>query len=669
MNSHNSFNPLNSALKNRLFWIIIISLPVLLFGTAELALRLIDYAPQAPLVVRKTIGGREYFTLNRDAARRYFSQQGISIPELHDDVFEVEKRPTTKRIFMLGESTMAGFPYDYNVPAPDLLKDRLIQLLPQYTIEVINVGASAISSYTVREFVNELVDYKPDAFVVYLGHNEFYGALGVGSTEYLGQSGTIVNLYLSLSNIRLFRLARNMVNSVQHWFKPDVTPRQATLMEAMVKQKIISYHSTEYLAARSNFESNLIAIIRTAKKRGIPLVLSTLTSNIRDQRPLLSTPSPAVNDEQRMRWNELLKAGFREVEAGWPDSASARFRDAIAIDSLNAEAHFRLAQCLEQSGHYDKAYEEYKKARDYDGLRFRASTDFNSLIRDLCRREEVPLADAELAFEQASPHRLVGNNLMLEHLHPNFDGYFLLAKTFFSALKSSTAFMPDREYHGENDLTDNAYKELATVTAFDLEAGRYRIRELTKSWPFKHDSTSLDEPPPQNFVQEQAIRYIHKQIAWSQAHYDIADWYKRRGEYDSALAEYRAVSKVIPYSYYPFMQIGDVYRLMNRPEDAQKTYRHALSVQPSPFVHVRLGMLYFEGNRNGEAIGEFEATVAAEKEGAENLDTKARSMARFFLGAAYGKSGNLQRAKVNLRTALQLDPQNADAKKMLEQIP
>ncbi len=660
---------MNSASKNRLFWIVVVSFPVLLFGTAELVLRLIDYDPQAALVVRKLIGGREYFTLNRDAARRYFSQEGITIPELHDDVFEVEKRPTTKRIFMLGESTMAGFPYDYNATAPGLLKDRLRQLLPEYTIEVVNVGVSAISSYTVIEFMNELVDYKPDAFVVYLGHNEFYGALGVGSTEYLGQSRTMVNLYLSLSNIRCFRLARNVFNSVRHWVKPDVTPRHATLMEAMVKQKTIPYNSTEYLAARSNFESNLIAIIGTAKQRGIPLVLSTLTSNIRDQQPLLAMFSPSVNDEQRARWNAHLTTGMNELKSALPDSASTHFRQAIAIDSLNADAHYRLAQCLEQSARYDEAYDEYRKARDYDGLRFRASTDFNSLIRDICRREEVPLADAELAFEQASPHRLVGNNLMLEHLHPNFDGYFLLAKTFFTALASSKSFLPNREYHRENELTDDAYQKLAAVTAFDLEAGRYRIRELTNSWPFKHDSTSLDEPPPQNFVLELAVRYVHKQIAWSQAHYDIADWYKRREQYDSALTEYRAVSKVIPYSYYPFMQMGDVYRLLNQPEAAEKIYQHALSVQGSPFVHVRLGMLYFEEERNADAINQFEQTLASEKQGSELLDTRARSMARFFLGAAYGKSGNLQLAKLNLETALKLDPQNMDAKKMLAQIP
>jgi len=47
---------------------------------------------------------------------------------------------------------------------------------------VVNVGISAISSYMVLNFVNELVQYQPDLFVLYMGHNEFYGAFGIGST-------------------------------------------------------------------------------------------------------------------------------------------------------------------------------------------------------------------------------------------------------------------------------------------------------------------------------------------------------------------------------------------------------------------------------------------------------------------------------------------------------
>ena len=40
---------------------------------------------------------------------------------------------------------------------------------------------SAVSSYTLLDFSDEIVDYQPDAILIYAGHNEYLGILGVGS--------------------------------------------------------------------------------------------------------------------------------------------------------------------------------------------------------------------------------------------------------------------------------------------------------------------------------------------------------------------------------------------------------------------------------------------------------------------------------------------------------
>jgi Tfp pilus assembly protein PilF len=45
------------------------------------------------------------------------------------------------------------------------------------------------------------------------------------------------------------------------------------------------------------------------------------------------------------------------------------------------------------------------------------------------------------------------------------------------------------------------------------------------------------------------------------------------------------------------------------------------------------------------------------------------SMARFFLGTAYGQSGIISKAKENLRLAIQVDPNNNQARRMLSRIP
>lgn len=650
------------------FWLLLVLTPFLLLAAVELLLRLFEYGGNLDLVVKRSVLGKEYYTLNRDVARRYFSQRGIGIPEAYDDIFQIVKQPKTRRVFCLGESTMAGYPFDYNATAPRLLQDRLKQLLPDFSIEVVNVGLAAVNSYTVLDFVEELVEYEPDAFVIYLGHNEFYGAMGIGSTEYLGQWRTLINLYLELRHLRLFLLVRDGVVALRNLFAPDITPREATLMEVMVRKKTIIHNSREYKIAKANFEANLRSIIRTAKRNGVPIVLSTLVSNIRDQEPLMATFGQGVPDHVKHEWERIFSKGVKAQNSGDIDTAITHFQRAISLDTMHAATYFHLAQCLEQQERFAEAKRAYEKARDYDGLRFRATSDFNELIRRLGAEEGAAIADAERAFEEASTHGLVGSNLMLEHLHPNFDGYFLLAKTFFQSIAENNFLVRKEEWQWDRDLTDADYKNISGLTEFDTEVAKFRIFQLTSSWPFQKASELRAPYPIENTIQQLAVDYARKRTSWSQARYDLAEWYIQHANYEKARKEFFAVSKIIPYSYYPFMRMADMRRMMDQSEEAEQLYHHALMLQESPFVRVRLGMLYFDQDKLEKAIREFETTIESETRPAERMDLRARSMVRYFLAAAHGRKGDLDRAKSYLRQAVQIDPQNEEARRMLSQL-
>ena len=45
---------------------------------------------------------------------------------------------------------------------------------------------------------------KPDLIIIYAGHNEYYGALGVGSVETLGDTRFLVNTVIWLKSIQNF---------------------------------------------------------------------------------------------------------------------------------------------------------------------------------------------------------------------------------------------------------------------------------------------------------------------------------------------------------------------------------------------------------------------------------------------------------------------------------
>jgi tetratricopeptide (TPR) repeat protein len=655
-----------STSKRRLFWAILVALPFSFIVVLELFLRYIDYGGNADLVTKINVVGKDYYTLNREVAKRYFTQKGIGIPETCDDIFEVAKQSSTKRIFMLGESTMAGFPYEYSATAPFMMKDRLRRLFPQYNIEVVNVGLSAINSYTVRDFIKDLVNYQPDAFIVYLGHNEFYGALGVGSTEYLGKSRALINLYLSLNRFRTFRLLRNAIASAKDFVSPAVTPMQGTLMEAVVRKKSIPLNSEEYRAALQNFEGNLRDIAEIASEHHVPMVLSTLTSNLRDQAPFVSEFSPQATDDAKQRWKSAFDSGEISLHTGNFVEALAKFQSCIQSDSMNAIGMYRLAQCYDTLGDYTHAFQYYTRARDLDCLRFRASSDFNEVIRRTAASEHCVIADAESSFARESPHGLTGKTLILEHLHPNIDGYFLLAKTFTQALTENNLIAPASDVQWNLNLSDSGYRAIAGITDFDLESGRFKIQRLMNSWPFKTDTSAVIPYQPQTVLQHIVVDYESQKTAYWKACYELANWYSDNKQYDKAIAEFYALSKVTPYNYGPLMQTADVYHQWGKPDSAEAWYKRALKVRESPYVHYRLGMFYFEQEKLPEAIRQFESAFAIETTGDEIMDDHSRSMARFFLGAAYGRSGDITQANANLQLALQIDPNNADAKKMLK---
>ena len=78
-----------------------------------------------------------------------------------------------------------GFPYPNNISFQRMLKYQLQKTNPDKDIEIINLALTAINSYTFYDFAQELVHFEPDAIFIYGGHNEYYGALGVGSNNTL----------------------------------------------------------------------------------------------------------------------------------------------------------------------------------------------------------------------------------------------------------------------------------------------------------------------------------------------------------------------------------------------------------------------------------------------------------------------------------------------------
>src|SRR5690554_1635077 len=244
-------------------------IPVLFFALLEGGLRLAGYGNDYPLFKPLEEDPR-YLVRNSEVARRYFAQQA-SVPAPLHDVFAADKGDDEYRIFVQGGSTAAGFPFYHGAAFSRMLQHRLQQTFPDRTIEVVNTAMDAVNSYTLLDLADEIITQQPDAVLLYAGHNEYYGALGVGSTESLGRFRGFVNAYLRLRHFRIVQLLRNTLADIAVRFASDADGDDATtLMAQMVGDQLIPYGSPAYDLGLRQFRTNLSDLLAKYERAGIP---------------------------------------------------------------------------------------------------------------------------------------------------------------------------------------------------------------------------------------------------------------------------------------------------------------------------------------------------------------------------------------------------------------
>ncbi|MDH3589474.1 MAG: SGNH/GDSL hydrolase family protein, partial [Gammaproteobacteria bacterium] len=165
-----------------LFTLIAWSIPLLFLAMAEGALRLGGYGDDYDLFVRLK-QKPQYLLPNPDVVKRFFNDPDDA-PTVSADTgyFLADKPDNGLRIVVQGGSSAAGFPYGKNASPAGMLQQRLSRSFPDRTVEVILTAMSAINSYSLLDFADEIIAQQPDAIVIYAGHNEFIGILGVGSS-------------------------------------------------------------------------------------------------------------------------------------------------------------------------------------------------------------------------------------------------------------------------------------------------------------------------------------------------------------------------------------------------------------------------------------------------------------------------------------------------------
>ena len=312
---------------------------------------------------------------------------------------------------------------------------------PDRPVEVINLGMTAVNSFTLNDLTRHVERMNPDLVIIYAGHNEFYGALGAGATpDALPKSPWFGRTWLTLKRSALVLALEQLIVGPPD-YGLDAASNERTLMARVVQNATIAFEGELYEAGIDQFRSNMDRVLDAFADAHIPVVAGTLVSNLAEQHPLSRTP--------------------------------------------DAEEAFESARRLLDEGRAEEALAHFERARDLDQIRFRASADINTIIRSWGQRPGVAVVDLEPVFRQASPSGIPGYDLFTDHLHPTQQGYELMGQSF---MEPSLQVLSNVVAPPEASRLDWASSRLLDDFS-DAHAG-ILIERLLSDYPFQ-----LDAPP------------------------------------------------------------------------------------------------------------------------------------------------------------------------------
>ncbi len=400
-----------------LFRVVAIGLSLFSLIVLEIGLQVLHFGYDTRLVVPVTHAAAQgTHRLNPHADRAYFGPLDVVGPEPRP--FQLPKPRGLYRILVVGGSTVAGFPYPFELALPRQLEIVLQQQSPDRPFEVLNAGMTAINTHSEVDVVRQGLTCEPDLIVVHSGHNEFYGLGGEASTA----SGFAPSLYPLLETLRqrrLFQLGESCVRR----------PRKVNLQEALPADIAIPLDGPVVARACASYEENLRRMAALATQAGIPILLTTVPSNLHDQSPMHSLARRDLTEGQQREQGERQKAAARHFSYGEFDAALAALKAARQLDPASAILAYREAQCLEMLGQRRDAADAYLLAADLDGCRFRAPSAFRATVRRVASAgpQTVLFCDIAGRLGEQSGRLVPGEDFFLEHVHYNLEGTWRVA--------------------------------------------------------------------------------------------------------------------------------------------------------------------------------------------------------------------------------------------------
>lgn len=491
--------------------------------------------------------------------------------------FPRTKASNTFRIFCTGGSTTYGRPYTDSTSFCGWLRQFLATLDPSRRWEVVNAGGISYASYRVALLTEELINYEPDLFIVYSGHNEF-----LEERTYDQLVSTPIAVRGATAWLRKTRIYSAMETAIEHAGSPSQKAggNGDGLLAEEVKPLLDSaigpdaYHRNDELRDQilRHYRFNLARAIDIAASVGAKTILVTPASNLRNTSPFKSDHPDTLSRQDSEAVESLLKLVRSRLNENAAGAALELTDQALALDDRFAISWYLRGRALEALGRSAEAETAYRRARDEDIVPLRALTQMDGIVREVAADRAAPLVDFLKIVEDRSPGGIAGASLFLDHVHPTIEGNRLLALALVDELRR------------------------LGIARFSAAASAEVVERVTRQVLGSLDRRSHAE----------AMNNLSKVQAWA-------------GQTEEAYASSLRAVDLAPDEIAILYQAGNVAQLTERYREAIDFYRRVVTMEPAAAVAwSRLAEVQRSAGLPGEAVDSYrQALRVADPENVE----------------------------------------------------
>ncbi len=345
--------------------------------------------------------------------------------------------PGEYRIVVLGGSSALGEPYRPWVSVGQILAWQLGEADPSRRFEC-EILAWLGESLEQQHQKLARIRKRPDAVIVYSGHNEFVARFENGREErdpgIVEEPGGWLSrrLYRTSLFSPFCRLAYEIISKNRLDDPPPLDGRHRLIDPPLCSP-------SEEADILAGFRRRLEAIVGYCDQIGALPILIVPPANESGFEPSRSTLPSWITAEERA-WVVSTFESAHAVELSHPDRAESGYRAILGRHPEFAEAHFRMARLLEAAGKTAEAGRHYLEALDHDGLPIRCPAPFREAYAEVARRHpRCLLIDGRRELSAASPTGLIGDAVIQDAHHPTLVGTCALASAVLRAIQERKA--------------------------------------------------------------------------------------------------------------------------------------------------------------------------------------------------------------------------------------